>query len=152
MVWTIILCYVAEYAAQLTGCVSRTAGSDDILRLAEVEALDALVDAEHRLVHVGARARRWPRRLLLWTTGALWRGRRVTDRAQLLADQSATDGAAFTPHQTRPEARQPRYVHTSSHSAANLRRSESRFIFRSKTEQKLKVDIQNTKSGPVLRD
>ena len=47
---------------------SRTAGGDDILRLAEIEALDALVDAEHGLVHVGSRARHRPRRLLLRST------------------------------------------------------------------------------------
>jgi len=42
-----------QFSALTSSCQSHTAGSNDILRLAEVEALDALVDAEDRLVHVG---------------------------------------------------------------------------------------------------
>jgi len=90
-----------QHLVQLyTEGVVYTASGDDILRLAEIEALDALVDAEHRLVHVGSEARHRPRRLLLLLhlSTAIRRIRgAVTKLSKLLVCQSATDSAACMP-------------------------------------------------------
>jgi len=92
-----------------------TAGSDDVMRLAEVEALDALVDAEDRLVGGGARAgSSWPRMLLLLllllllgATACLWRRVAIRCRCRLpvtrltlllMVHHCAADRTAYTDH------------------------------------------------------